>query len=453
MAPMRRFGLVDFLLLALVLLTAGGVRAYYLIACADSGRSAGPLLVQDRQEPAPGESESELDHLTHNIQAASDFKSTAPLSPGEEETAHASPGYPWLLGLLGKVMADPDQLRMTVRWAQCGLGALTAALYFLFARRAFRNTAVGLLAGLLCALHPFWVVDTAAIDDGVLTSFALALVLFFGARGSQTAGPFASLLYGLSLAGLALVRAALLPFAFVGLCWFLWRSRSLARGWLCALLAFLGFVNGLVPWTIRNWQEFHEPVPIVDSAYFHLWMGNNPTANGGPVSVNDDAALSPERRDQLKGYPQVHRYEQMGKNTWEHIASHPGETVQCRLQAMECFVLGARWEKHQYPVSEWDCKPVFQGTLLGMLLLGLLGWRWSYGWRKESMPASLAVIWIPLPYILSHAEYLSGPRLPLDGVLLCYAAFALLCLVPGLGRRLLDGAKAVPLASQPEEHP
>ena len=61
------------------------------------------------------------------------------------------------------------------------------------------------------------------------------------------------------------------------------------------------------------------------------------------------------------------------------------------------------------------------------------------------MPSSLAVMWIPLPYLLSHAEALSGPRLPLDGVLLCYAAFALCGMLP-LGN-LLQGSAA---SAQPE---
>jgi hypothetical protein len=39
-----------------------------------------------------------------------------------------------------------------------------------------------------------------------------------------------------------------------------------------------------------------------------------------------------------------------------------------------------------------------------------------------------------LPYLLSHAESLAGPRLPLDGVLLCFAAYALACCVPRLVR-------------------
>ena len=47
------------------------------------------------------------------------------------------------------------------------------------------------------------------------------------------------------------------------------------------------------------------------------------------------------------------------------------------------------------------------------------------------MPAVLAMICVPLPYLLSHAGALSGPRLPLDAVLLCYAAFALACALPG----------------------
>src|SRR5262249_13818944 len=90
-----------------------------------------------------------------------------------------------------------------------------------------------------------------------------------------------------------------------------------------------------------------------------------------------------------------------------------------------------------------QCYPaLFYGSLLGMLLLGVLGWRWTYGWRREAMPTSLAGVWIPLPYILSHAQALSGPRLPVDGILLCYAAFALVAIFTPGGRQLFRGAPA-----------
>jgi 4-amino-4-deoxy-L-arabinose transferase-like glycosyltransferase len=441
------------------------VRAGYLMWAADNGRNAGPLVVQD----APAD--ADLQQLIKSVKDNNAFVSAAPLADAPEVTAHASPGYPYLVGMTARLVA-PNQLDSTVRWGQCVLGALTAGLYYLFARRAFRSLAVGVLAGALCALHPFWIVDTAAINDGTLASFLVGLVLFVGARAGQTGGPFASLLYGLALAGAALVRAALLPFAFVALAWFLLRSRRMPSGWLGALLSFLGFVIGLAPWTIRNWQVFGEPTPIVDSAYLHVWMGNNPKADGGPVDV---AELPTEQFNELKDVKkQPERYARMGRIAWDEMRRNPQAVPQHRLLSGLAFFFGQReiGPEHRVvdvvmiprdevaiPVGGIDIasqeptpmpkeladnyEGVFLWTVLVVTVLGLLGWRWSYGWREESMPAALAMIWIPLPYFLSHAEALSGPRLPLDGVLLCYTAFALLCFWPGVRRYLLDGAKAV----------
>ena len=353
---------------------------------------------------------------------------------------------------------------MMVRWIQCGLGALTAGFYFLFARRAFRSLTAGLLVGLLCALHPFWVVNTAALDDGVLASFLVSLVMFSGARAGQTGGPFASLIHGLALAAAALVRAALLPFAFAALAWFLLSSRKLPSGWLAALLAFLGFVIGVAPWAVRNWQEFGEPIPVVDSAYLHLWMGNNPQADGG--RVDPEKVLPADDVQKLKDdKKQPERYSRLGRAVWDDMRDHPAAVAQHRFQSCLAFFFGATsrptadesaasagaarmrvvdaaraTDDDRKVLSSSDM--IFFWTLLGVLVLAFLGWRWSYGWQAESMPAALAVFWIALPYILSHAEALSGPRLPLDGVLLCYAAFALLCLTPGVRRYFLDGAKA-----------
>src|SRR5260370_14435443 len=167
MEPPRSFGLLDFLLFLAVVLAAGGVRAGYLMTCADWGNSAGPLLVQDPQPLQSDRKTTELRALAHSVQEDNSFKCEAPLSTGVEETAHVSPGYPWRLGLLARAV-PAESLDFVVRWGQCALGALTAGIYFLFARRAFRSLAAGTLAGLLCAIHPYWVIDAAAIADGVL---------------------------------------------------------------------------------------------------------------------------------------------------------------------------------------------------------------------------------------------------------------------------------------------
>jgi hypothetical protein len=59
------------------------------------------------------------------------------------------------------------------------------------------------------------------------------------------------------------------------------------------------------------------------------------------------------------------------------------------------------------------------------------------------------MFFVPLPYILTHAEALSGARLPLDGVLMCYAAFVLAALVPG--NTLLEAPDAGPPEKQQQD--
>jgi hypothetical protein len=447
----RRFGLPDVLLLVAVLAAAGGARAWYLLDQADGAANNGPIRVQDNRS-------RELAELVDNLRSGKGFVSHAPFSEGPEVTAHTSPGYPFLLAWIADWTEDwVDDWHVVVRWFQCGLGTLTAGLYFLFVRRAFQSLPAAMLAGLLCALHPFWVFNTADINDGVVTTFLLAAAVLLGARGCQASGPTSSLFFGFSLAALALVRAPLLPFAGVAMLWFLGRCRSIKRGWLCALLAFLGFTNGLVPWTLRNFKQFGDVIPIVDSAYFHLWVGNHAEVEGLPVDWWMDFSRSGESHPPPKKFEdlsrisnQRDRYNSLGPQLLETIQQEPGGTIQRRLVSGVAFVFGGNWFDLDHRVAQGE--PIFEGWLLGsllaMLLLGVLGWRWSYAWRRESMPLSLAVIWIPLPYFLSHAEALSGPRLPLDGALLCYAAVALAGItawcVPGSKRTLLEGPPANP---------
>jgi 4-amino-4-deoxy-L-arabinose transferase-like glycosyltransferase len=436
MTEPQRFRLIDVSLVLFMVAVAAGARGWFLLECADGGRGSGPIRVQDGPPP-PAASLAAARLLAAGMGGLPDMAgavATTDPPPAEgERDAHVAPGYPWLLSL-ARLLPEPDR---TVRWVQVGLGALTAGLYFLFARRAFGSLVLASLTGLLCALHPFWIVATTELADGVLAAFVLGLALWLGTRAGQSGGAMTSLLYGLTLAGLALVRAALLPFAIVAVLSFLWRCRSLPRGWLFALLAFLGFANALVPWTVRNYRLTGDVVPIVDTTWRHLWAGNHPGATGGP----DVAAPAHPGNETLA-------HEVMGE-----VRHDPAATLNRRLWAGLSFVFGEQWLRERtawQPVESAEVMPswleesypaILSGTLLGMLLLAFAGWRWTFGWRRESLPAALALVWLPLPYLLSHADALAGPRLPLDGVLICFAAFTLVALLPRIGAPLRSGSK------------
>jgi 4-amino-4-deoxy-L-arabinose transferase-like glycosyltransferase len=465
MATPPRLGLTGSLLFLLIVAVAAATRAGYLLTLANAGWSDGPLQVQDASPNVALDVEirgrnppTELDTLVQNLREHRWFGTLAPLAGREEATAHEAPGYAWLLGLAGRVFDDPERVAWCARWAQVALGALTAGLYFLFVRRAFGFPLVATIAGLFAALHPFWIIATAELNDGVLAAFQLALVLVLGARAGQEGGAVSSLLYGLALAGLALIRAAFLPFAFVAVLWFLLRCRRLDRGWLCALLACLGFANGLLPWSLRNALVFREATPLVDSTWLHLWMGNNPRADGGPLSeavlleaLAEQRGVSVESlREELERLPQNRRYESLAPDVIAVIRLDPARCIQHRFEAGISFLLGEAWLRERrldalVPGTElpswlatWH-STILGGTLLAMFLLAALGWRWSYVWQRGARPLALALVWIPLPYLLSHAGVLHGPRLPFDGVLLSYAAFGFVALIPGFGRNVMLG--------------
>ena len=456
MFAFRRLGVLEYFWLLVIVVVAMAARTWYLNEWADGGRSSGPLQVQGT--PPAADLKAILANLTENHW----FASRAPLASAEEQTAHVSPGYPWLMAWLDRVPTSLGTLDRTMRWLQCFLGTLTALFYALLARRAFGSMFVAVCTGLLCALHPFWIINTAEISDGVVVSFLLGLSLWLGARAVQDGGLVSSFLFGVALAGMGMTRAACLPFVFVALLWFIGRCRVVRRGWLCALLATLGLLNALLPWTFRNYRLFGEIVPVVSSAPYHLWMGNNARATGGPLDEDTMLASLAESRGVSKkdveqanaALGQKPRYDQLIEDARAEVQRHPAETVRRRLLTTLYFWFGADWFKNgkcwetestaaleEPGVLVGNATLILNGTLLFMLVFGLLGWRWTSKFSLQAMPTSLTLFWFPLPYIIGHAAGLVGPRLPLDGVVLCYAAFALACLLTPYRAGLLRSAR------------
>lgn len=449
LGPMK---LVDWLLLLVVLIVAGAARGYYVQEFTQGGQAEPAAVYRVQSDPTP-----------------------------QDQVHVASPAFSVCRDFVLRAVEEQGGNQINplaaIRWLHVVLGTLTAGLYFALGRRAFGSTLVGLLAGLFVAANPFAIINVGEIQDGTLASFLLAVSLTAGATAGQRAGAISSILFGLSLAGLVLIRLALVPFALVALIWFLFRCSNVRQGWLAALVGFLAFGAAVGSWMGHNYHRSGEPLPIVDTAWWHLWLGNNPQATGGPPEpeppqlppMPDDKKPEGEKpalaEPRAKGPdPAGLGHEELARQVLEEVTQQPIQTVERRVAAALWFFTG-RVENHrlalvQEPVREPGDDPLpglgdaLYCTLFGMLFLALIGWRWSYAWRYYSMPLQLAVFWVPLPYVLSHAEAMHGPRLPLDGVLLTLAAFTVCCLVPGLGGRLLRGelpvsAEAQTAAQQP----
>lgn len=458
-----RATLITWLLGLVVFLTALTGRIYYLheFQMLDAGPNQ-VWQVQGRGLIVLPPQVTEMDQLVANTKKdgiLSGFQCRTPLGPDKDElTVHQAPLYPlFRAGVeLGAEKVN-EYLAITagagVRYLQALLGSLTCLLYYIIAWRAFgQNHLLALAAGLMTAVYPMWIVNVAELEDGVLSSFLLAWSLSLGVRIGQRGGVTRSLLWGIVLAALTLTRAAMLPFAVVVQLWFFLRCKRVPQGWLCGVLTLAGFAAGLTPWVLHCYETFKTPVPIVSSAWFHVWVGNNEASNGADYQWSMKKNL--ERVDPvlvktLESMPPQDRYSQLAEPVLREITEKPWETCKRRFKAFMQYMVGSNAISgtHFWP-GEAAVKPQIwvRSALLGplalILALAVLGWRWSYGWKYHSAPISLALFWIPVCYVLSHAGQLHGARLPLDGVLILMAAVGVVGMLPGFGSSLLAGENA-----------
>jgi len=398
-------------------------------------QGAGPRLHLDGMP-------TDVENLVENLaQPEGWFGGLAPLAAEEEKTAHRAPCYPWILSLFARAGFGGIRAVRTFN-VLCGLGAVVCL--FLAASRAYGFRSA-ICAGVLAAIYPFWIVNVGERADGCLTVFWFSASAWLALRFVQTGSPTSGLGFGLAIGLMALTRAALLPFALVGAVWFLVQCRSLKWGWYGSLLATLGLAIAIGPWMLRNLREYDEIVPLADSGGLHLYIGNNPWSNGGPMDEEKlRATFSDDHLHKLLGERnQAVRYRILAGEVGEFWRDDPQSALRLRYAALQRFLLGDRFLQDRKLAGRTASPRPFPEALdrrtefllltgfLAVLALGLLGWIACRG----TTGFFTAALWtIPLPYVLSHAEMYAGPRLPWDAVLMVFAGAALAKLWPSSPR-------------------
>ncbi|HSC45992.1 MAG TPA: glycosyltransferase family 39 protein, partial [Candidatus Acidoferrum sp.] len=223
-------------------------------------------------------------------------------------TAWLAPVYPWVVSLIFRVFGA-----LTIR---SFLAAVVVNAAF-SAGATFPLFAIGRrVGGVYVAAAACWA--WAFLPAGVLmpfewiwdTSLSVLLLVTLVWMTMWLAGraDFASWTgYGLLWAFALLTNPALavgLPFL---LGWATIRARRCARNsrrYTAAVLALI--VLCCVPWSLRNYREFHRLIPLRSSLPFELWIGNN--------DLFDPQAVHGIQR--ITRYEETRRYSQLGENAY-----------------------------------------------------------------------------------------------------------------------------------------
>ena len=326
------------------------------------------------------------------------------------------PLYPAFLALTQ--LASKNYLSIVVPQALMGAG--TTLCTFLIGRELF-GSIVGLLASLIAALYPYYVVHDTALQETGMFTFLTALSVFLLLRAGRSASFPKWVAAGLALGAAVLTRQTLAPFAIGALLWLAWRRK--VRQSLAAGLPFALLVGA---WLIRN--EVVVGSPILSSEFGRqLWNANNSkTFSHYPAESIDRSAdeafdaLSVEERKQLEALSG----NEVGESEWfrgkglDYVRTHPFVTLS---SAVRKVAAGFSWRCN--PKREPIVQAVYLASYGPISILGVLGLILARRfWREHSLIYLLFSTFIGVTAIFwSHTSH----RSYLDVYFIVFAAYAI----------------------------
>ena len=190
-------------------------------------------------------------------------------------SAHLAPLFPaflallvWLVGYSRTFVVLASVCVMLVQALHTAL--LPAASHLLFADRR-----PGVWAALLALPPPVY--SYIPVWEGMYCATGLVLFCLYAERQVRRGGATGLLLTGVAMGLLALLNPVAVLAAAPWLLFLLWTAVPHGRVRVCLLLA-AGTAAALLPWTVRNYREFHTWFFVRDNLGIELFVSNNDAA-------------------------------------------------------------------------------------------------------------------------------------------------------------------------------
>jgi hypothetical protein len=425
---MRRIGGVAPTLTTMMRTVKIALTSLWLILAVAVGARALFAWQQQRQIPARVLATvpfaQETGNIAQSLAAGHGFSS--PYRKPTGPTAWLAPVYPLLLAGIFRLFGTFTLGSFYAALALNILFSAGACVPLFFAGKRIGGVGLAAAAAWLWALFPnavivpfewIWSTSLAALLGAAILWATLALEESGRRRDWAAYG----LLWGLAL----LTDPALGSLLAFLLLWLAWRARR-AGGWGWAwrpALAAAVAVLCCVPWTIRNYGQFHRWIPLRSDFPFELWIGNN-------------EVLDPHGRDvmaRITAYGQVREYVALGETAfldkkWREatafIRTHP---------RLELWLTWRRflqmWTGSPNPAIDFrDADSNFIRFLYlcnWLAALGALAGILALWWRRSAyaFPVIVFPLVFPAVYDITHASV--RYRYPIDPVVMLLGAAAL----------------------------
>jgi 4-amino-4-deoxy-L-arabinose transferase-like glycosyltransferase len=337
-------------------------------------------------------------------------------------TAVVAPVYTYLLAGVFWLFGTYTPVSIVAALALNSLfSALTCIPVFLVARRCF-NARAAKWAGWGWAFSPYGIYYGADWAwSTCLVTLLLALLFLWALKLEDSGNAWEWLGFG-ALGGLAAltepVVLAVVP--LLGL-WTCWRRLCKRESWVLPMTAAaLGAIAVMAPWFVRDYETFHQFIPIRSGFGLELYIGNSADSlhwvDRGLHPNHSDAELAEYALRGELAY-MAHKAQQ-GK---EYIRSHPAQYVYRVLRRI-IYIWTGYWSFNRNYLAEepLDVPNIFLSTTMTVLALGGLRRLWRVD-ASLAVRFALVFVFFPLAYYFSHPEtYYFRPVDPLIVILAAY---------------------------------
>ncbi|NJO16918.1 MAG: glycosyltransferase family 39 protein [Thioploca sp.] len=298
-----------------------------------------------------------------------------------EHTAHWPPGTSFVYSIFYRLFGHTY---VPIIILNLVLGIVIIWCSMQLAERWF-NQQIAWLTGLILTLWPVTIQFTTVLSSELLfmVLFLIALIIWLN---EPTHLWLRALLVGLVLAAACYVRSATLFIPFL-LLLFRWvNTREILRSVAAIIVVFIIISLLITPWSIRNTRLYGQFVLMSTNTGVALWIGNNPNAYGGHMSV------PPELKEKMAGMNQAQSSAYLKALAIDYIKQEPLKFVTrsfkklLRLHMRD--TIGVAWNKiglsSRYGTGVLlPLKIISQGywlTMLGLALIGIILLGNRQGW-------------------------------------------------------------------------
>ena len=391
--------------------------------------------------------QTETGHIAYSIASGKGF--SAPFQKDTGPTAWLAPVYPCLLAVIFKVFGIYSLHSFFAALFLNILFSVGACVPIFYVGKRIAGLGVAGAAGWLWALFPnAIIIPFEWIWDTSLSALLVATLLWATLELAESRRVRDWCLYGLLWGFMLLTNPAVALLFPVLLAWAAYRTRgqkSTANPILGPLLAAAIAALCCLPWTIRNYVQFHKLIPLRSNFAFELYIGNNENYddqhNFRPGAITQDREIL---RYVRMGEPAF--MEEEKRKAVAFIVSHPRVEVWLIAQRFVDFWTGtaAPLATFRQADSVWlrllllcnDAAPLC--AFFGIVVL--LTTKNSYAFPVVAIPMVF-----PLLYYVTHTSL--RYRHPIDPVVLLLSAIGMQGLWCWLARKSRNAASAQVVSS------